>query len=366
MFMMVLDPRPCAGWKPAVRFRAGGPTRGHCDNAPQYKVLAAVEAEHQILLIAQQSGQQHGSTATRRCLAMAGASRVRGPARMLATDQIVGPALRITIGWSSPSAMQSGCAVHGICLRIGACRFDRDRIDIGCHHGRFPEFCRRNGEHASAAANVQNVRANRRRFASGDIASRQSAVDSWWPVPKAESGFDADRNDAGRNAASIMRAIEEEPSRAHRRQSFEAVADPVLIGQGSQRTARPHSRDKVQRPAGCRKAPRRSHPLRTGLRQSARIAARAASVRTAPRHRARPASAASTTAFQSGGFISRAGHETVHDALRPCLVEIDQQLVAFHRDNPAIAEFLVKYPLAGAVEGGLRFPRLRPFWPAHR
>ena len=51
------------------------------------------------------------------------------------------------------------------------------------------------------------------------------------PGAEGEPRLDADGNDAMRNDARIMRAIDEEAPRAHRRQAFLGELDPVDIGQ---------------------------------------------------------------------------------------------------------------------------------------
>src|SRR5882724_653010 len=85
--------------------------------------------------------------------------------------------------------------------------------------------------------------------------------------------------------------------------------------------------------------------------------------------------ASETDAFQMGGFEattlpSRPYDEAVHHPFGAGLIEIDQQLVALNRDDPAIAEFLMEDALADGIgrragrSGGydlrLRFDDWRP------
>ena len=96
--------------------------------------------------------------------------------------------------------------------------------------------------------------------------------------------LDAHRDHAMRHAALVVRAIDEETPRAHRRQTFLAQLDPVLIGQERHMHVAARKAAKADRRPACRCRALRSSPCsRTALRAKAPPAA-VTPARTRPRY----------------------------------------------------------------------------------
>ena len=162
--------------------------------------------------------------------AIPGARRVKGPARILAGDKV---AAFSNAGERRP---RRGADERqgGIDARILARHRDRDGIDVRGGDGTAPQLRRRDGEQAGAAAEIEDIlEATPFRKIAKDAKTEGGGL--VMAGAEGKSRLDADGDDAGRHAAPVMRAMDEEAPGAHRRQSFLAQRDPVGVGQGFDR-----------------------------------------------------------------------------------------------------------------------------------
>lgn len=201
--------------RPAVNVAAFG----------ERKTLRPVGGEHARGITCKKPGQNQ-IRVRGRCARERGRQKTQGLRKNICKDQIVSAAHRRMTQAGGYNRTHIGASAIG--ARVGARRFDGDRIDVAGGDGTIEQTGGRDGENARAGADVNDTA--RPAPSNGAIESAQAperrAVMSG---AKGQRGLDLDPDIIGAQLFAVMSAMDDDASRAYRFQAGERVLNPILF-----------------------------------------------------------------------------------------------------------------------------------------